>query len=93
VVTLAGSFGFARSAATVLHNAGLGELVAVDARQYIDIALRLASDAPALAELRGGLRTRLAHSPLLDAPRFVQALEQLYRDAWRDAVLQQRASC
>jgi predicted O-linked N-acetylglucosamine transferase (SPINDLY family) len=93
VVTLAGSFGFARSAATVLHNAGLGELVAVDERQYIDIALRRASDAPALADMRSGMRARLLHSPLLDAPRFVQALEQLYRDVWRKAVQPQQASC
>ncbi len=93
VVTLAGSFGFARSAATALHNAGLGELVAVDERQYLDIALRLASNALALAELRGGMRFRLSHSPLLDAPRFVQALEQLYRDVWRTAVRKQQTSC
>lgn len=93
VVTLAGSFGFARSGASVLCNAGLGDLVATDESAYVDIALRLASDPQELAGLREGMRTRLSRSPLLDAPRFVQALEQLYRDAWRKAVQEPQASC
>ncbi|MBE0614766.1 MAG: tetratricopeptide repeat protein [Burkholderiales bacterium] len=85
VVTLAGDFGFARSAATVMVNAGVEEFVAADERQYLDIAIRLASGVHELADLRRCLRERLARSPLLDAPRFVAALEQLYRDAWRRA--------
>ncbi len=93
VVTLAGSFGFARSSASILFNAGLGELVAADAQEYIDVALRLACDVPRLAELREGMRGRLSRSPLLDAPRFVQALEQLYREVWRKAVSQRQMSC
>lgn len=83
VVTLAGDFGFARSGATILANAGLGELVAADAAQYLDIAERLARELPALAALRAGMRARLARSPLLDAESFVAALEQCYREAWR----------
>jgi predicted O-linked N-acetylglucosamine transferase (SPINDLY family) len=93
VVTLAGSFGFGRSGTTVLVNAGLAELVAADERQYLDIALRLASAVPALCGLRAGMRERLARSPLLDAPRFVNVLEQLYREAWRRAVGAREASC
>jgi protein O-GlcNAc transferase len=93
VVTLAGSFGFARSATSVLVNAGLAELVAANERHYLDIAARLAGAEPVLAELRRGMRERLARSPLLDAPRFVEALEQLYREAWRRAVGETQASC
>ncbi len=85
VVTLAGSFGFARTAATVLVNAGLAELVAQDAEQYLAIAQRLALDLPALAHLRSGMRARLARSPLLDGTGFVAALEGAYREAWRAA--------
>ena len=83
VVTLAGSFGFARTAATVLANAGLAELVAQDAQQYLAIAQRLALDLPALARLRADMRARLARSPLLDATGFVAALENAYREVWR----------
>jgi predicted O-linked N-acetylglucosamine transferase (SPINDLY family) len=93
VVTLAGSFGFARSGATVLVNAGLAELVADDERQYLEIGQRLAGAVPALVELRGGMRERLARSPLLDAPRFVAALERLYREAWCRAVGDGAAAC
>ena len=93
VVTLAGSFGFGRSGTTVLANAGLADLVAADERHYLDIAVRLAGAEPALAGLRRGMRERLARSPLLDAPRFAGALEQLYREAWRRAVGETRASC
>lgn len=93
VVSLAGSFGFERSGATVLVNAGLAELVAADERQYLEIAQRLASSVPALAGLRGGMRERLVRSPLLDAPRFVAALERLYREAWVRAVHDGAASC
>src|SRR5512135_1526545 len=80
VVTLAGSFGFARTAATVLANAGLAELVAEDAEHYLAIAQRLALDLPALARLRAGMRARL-----LDATGFVAALEGAYHEVWRAA--------
>jgi predicted O-linked N-acetylglucosamine transferase (SPINDLY family) len=93
VVSLAGSFGFARSGATVLVNAGLAELVAADERQYLEIAQRLAGDVPALVELRGGMRERLGQSPLLDGPRFVAALERSYREAWCRAVGARPVSC
>lgn len=84
VVTLAGSFGFGRSGTTVLVNAGLAELVAADERQYLDVAVRLASAVPALVELRRGMRERLGRSPLLDAEGFTRDLETLYCDAWRN---------
>ena len=84
VVTLAGNFGFARSAATVLVNAGLPECIAADRRQYLEIACRLAGDLTLLADMRRGMRERVRASPILDAPRFGAALEHLYRGAWRE---------
>jgi len=90
VVTLAGGFGFARSAVTVLANAGLAELVAADERQYIEIAVRLASAAPRLGELRSGMRARLRRSPLLDAAGFTRDLEDRYRMVWTQWCARQR---
>lgn len=92
VVSLAGSFGFARSSTTVLVNAGLKELVAADEGQYLDIAVRLAGAAPALAELRGGMRERLSRSPLLDAKGFTRDLEDCYRSVWRQWWARQTAA-
>jgi predicted O-linked N-acetylglucosamine transferase (SPINDLY family) len=43
----------------------------------------LANDLPTLIELRIGLRDRVAHSPLLDAPGFARSVEAAYREMWR----------
>ncbi|MFH1604902.1 MAG: hypothetical protein ABIH03_13445, partial [Pseudomonadota bacterium] len=72
-----------RTSVSILGNAGLAHLVARSWEEYVDIALQLASDLPALAVLRATLRQRLRASPLLDAERFTRDLEALYRDAWR----------
>ncbi len=83
VISRTGRSSVSRSGASVLGNAGLAHLVARSWEEYVDIALQLASDLPALAALRSTLRQRLRASPLLDAERFTRDLEALYRDAWR----------
>lgn len=83
VVSRSGRSGASRSAISLLTNAGLPQLVAGSWEGYIDTALRLAADLPALAQLRATLRERLRASPLLDAQGFTRDLEALYRDAWR----------
>jgi predicted O-linked N-acetylglucosamine transferase (SPINDLY family) len=82
VVTRAGNVHMARVGASLLHAAGLDELVARDAREYVAIAVALANDAARRRELRAGLRARLAASPLLDHAGFTRRLEQVYRDAF-----------
>lgn len=83
VVSRSGRCGVSRSSTSLLANAGLTQLVAASAEGYVDIALRLAADLPALADLRATLRERLRASPLLDARGFTRGLETAYRDAWR----------
>ncbi len=83
VVSRCGRSAASRSGTSLLANAGLPELVADSADEYVDIALRLASDLPALAALRASLRARMAQAPLTDARGFTRELEALYRDAWR----------
>jgi len=85
VVTKAGAMGFARSAASILGNVGLGELVADSEDRYVEIAAGLAADRPRLRALQQGLRERMRASPLLDAPGFMGDLERAYRDLWRRA--------
>jgi predicted O-linked N-acetylglucosamine transferase (SPINDLY family) len=84
VVTLAGATHAARMGASLLRAAGLPELVAGEPEDFVARAVRLASDPAALARLRGGMRERLARSPLLDGARFTYGLEAAYRDLWRD---------
>ena len=86
VITLPGATVASRQSASMLANLGLRELIAADAREYVDKARELALDLQRLAALRAGLRTRFAASPLMDYRGFARALESAYRRMWRDWV-------
>ena len=83
VVTLAGERFCGRMGVSLLESVGLGELVAPDAQAYIRTAATLAADPARLAALRGGLRARMADSPLCDGKRAAGELERAYRHMWQ----------
>lgn len=83
VVTLAGKTAVARGGLSLLSTAGLPELVASSAGEYVRIAVALANDLPRLAALRAGLRARMKTSPLMDVARYTRGLEDAYRTMWR----------
>jgi len=83
VVMLAGRNYVSRFGGSVLRNVGLNSLIAETRQQYVDIAVQLASDVPALARLRSELRSRMAQSRLLDFQGFTRDVEQAYREMWR----------
>jgi predicted O-linked N-acetylglucosamine transferase (SPINDLY family) len=78
-----GSTYASRFGGSVLVSLGLGELIARSDEEYIEIVARLAGDLPKLAELRRGLRTRVADSPLVDARAFARHVEHAYRTMWQ----------
>jgi predicted O-linked N-acetylglucosamine transferase (SPINDLY family) len=80
VVTLAGDVHMARVGASLLHSAGLDELIVTDSEAYVAIAVALANDEARRRTLRTGMRERLAASALLDHAGFTRKLEQVYRD-------------
>jgi predicted O-linked N-acetylglucosamine transferase (SPINDLY family) len=82
VVTCPGETFAGRHSLSHLSTVGLTETIAGDLDQYVDIAVRLASDLPRLADLRANLRPRVAASPLCDGPRFAENLLPLLRRAW-----------
>ena len=84
VVSLAGETFRSRAGLSLLSSAGLPQLVAHSAGDYLDIAASLAQDRAHLQQFRASLRQTLRASPLLDAQRFTRSLEALYREAWRD---------
>lgn len=84
VLSLPGASALSRQGASILHNLGLADWVATDAQDYVARAVRHATDLPALAALRQGLRARLLRSPLCDAPRFAGHLAQCLRGLWAD---------
>jgi protein O-GlcNAc transferase len=83
VVTLVGNTVVGRAGLCQAMNLGLPELVARTPDDYVRIAVGLSQDLDRLAELRGGLRSRMKASPLMDAPRFARNLEGAYREIWR----------
>jgi protein O-GlcNAc transferase len=83
VVTLAGHSHVARVGASLLETAGLPELVAESAGEYVEKAVILAGDLKRLLHLRKGLRRMLMSSPLTDNVTFTVQVEQLYRQMWQ----------
>ena len=73
----------ARNGAAINTALGLEDFVAGTQEDYVAIAVRNAADLPALAELRAGLRARLAASPVGDPAAYTRAVEAVYRDLWR----------
>jgi len=84
IAALRGDRGISRGSYSILQSLGAHDLIARSVDEYVDINLRLASDAGWRAELRRTLRPRLVASPLMDAERFTRALESLYRTIWRE---------
>jgi predicted O-linked N-acetylglucosamine transferase (SPINDLY family) len=83
VVTLAGDRHAARVGNSLLHAAGLDELVARTKDDYVSIAVRVAGDAALRTRWRASLRDRVRESRLGDAPALARSLEEAYRRMWR----------
>ncbi len=76
----------ARTSASILRAAGLGEFVAASLEEYISMAVKLARtpETPErLAQLRAGMRDRLRASPVCDTQTFARNMERLYLQMWR----------
>jgi len=86
VISRSGNTCVGRGASSQMHCLGMPDLVAGSDADFVSAATALAADRPRLTALRAGLRERLTHSPLMDAPRFARNMESLYRLAWRNYV-------
>ncbi len=83
VVTLAGATHVSRVGVSLLASVGLSEWVAEGWEGYIEMAARKAREVDALAELRAGLRERMARAPLTDGKGYARQVEEAYRRMWR----------
>ncbi len=81
VVTLVGRKHGERSGYSMLASLGVMQTVATSGSQYVEIAVRLATDAPFMAEVRASIRTGLEHSPLTDVVAHTRNLERAYLSA------------
>jgi protein O-GlcNAc transferase len=82
VITLAGNSHASRVGVSLLSNVGLTDLIATTYDEYMKIAVNLAADTRGLQKLRENLRIMMANSPLTDAKRFTENLENSYRYMW-----------
>ena len=82
VVTRIGRTVLGRGGWSQLCNLGLPELAAQDDDEFVGIVTTLAGDLPRLAGLRRTLRERMKQSPLMDAPKFADDIENAYREMW-----------
>jgi len=83
VITLAGATHASRVGVSLLSNAGVPELVAQTPDEYRKKASNLTADADRLMSLRRDLRSMMQQSPLTNVQRFLQSLENTYRDIWK----------
>jgi predicted O-linked N-acetylglucosamine transferase (SPINDLY family) len=78
VVTLAGNTSAARTATSVLTSIGMTDCIAHSEKQYVAIAMSLASNIERRRQLRGQLRSRMSGSRLMDTPTFVRGIEAAF---------------
>ena len=83
VLTMTGTRHASRVSTSHLRTLGLDELIAADREQYVEIAVRLASDPNLLNSIRRDLSDRLPGSALMDYQGFTRQLESRFRDIWR----------
>jgi predicted O-linked N-acetylglucosamine transferase (SPINDLY family) len=78
VLTRCGEAFAGRVAASVLHAAGLPELVTHSAEQYVELAVALAGDADRMDALRARLAANRETCLLFDSRRFTKTLESAF---------------
>jgi predicted O-linked N-acetylglucosamine transferase (SPINDLY family) len=84
VASLAGNTVASRAGFSQASNLGLADdLVANNPDQFVEIAIRWATDLQKLSELRRTLRERMQKSPLMNAKDWAASIESAYRNMWK----------
>jgi predicted O-linked N-acetylglucosamine transferase (SPINDLY family) len=78
VVTLRGRKHGERTSYSILANLGVTQTIAESGSEYIDIAVRLATDPAFMAGVRAAIAAGIDRSPLTDMPAHTRALEDAY---------------
>ena len=82
VVVQAGTRHGARFGVSLLHNAGLSELIAGSTEEYIERAVLLARDRTLLGALQTAIPRMMRASPLMNGMGYVRAMEDAYEMIW-----------
>jgi protein O-GlcNAc transferase len=84
LVSLRGRSYWARQGAALLNNVGHEQLIAQTPDDYVRIAVELAGELERLADIRQGLRQRLAGSAVCDLAGFATRYGQALRKVWAE---------
>ena len=83
-LSLSGERFVSRMGSSLLHTVGHPEWITHTAKEYVQIAQRLAADVPALDTIRQGLRAETEASPLMDEAGFAEVFAGALRGMWRE---------
>jgi predicted O-linked N-acetylglucosamine transferase (SPINDLY family) len=83
IVTRRGNDFYSRICATLVTNVGLSDMICDSTPEYEDRAVYFASNRSALSAVQERLSRNRHREPLFDLPRFVQHLEDAYREMWQ----------
>ena len=78
LLSVRGSAMASRAGESLLRAAGLPELVAPDTKSFVEMAVRLGTDAAALQALKGKLACNRSSAPLFDTAQRVRELESCF---------------
>jgi predicted O-linked N-acetylglucosamine transferase (SPINDLY family) len=82
MVTRVGEQFAARNSYTFMKNAGIEEGIAWTDEEYVEWGIRLGKDRALRWEIAGKLRASRQTSPLWNAKKFTQEMENAYRQMW-----------
>jgi predicted O-linked N-acetylglucosamine transferase (SPINDLY family) len=83
VLTCVGTTFAGRVAESLLHAAGLPELITTSLQDYESLAVALGRDPARLAAIGAGLAANRGVAALFDTPRYARNLEAAYTKMWR----------
>ncbi|TMW65782.1 hypothetical protein Poli38472_008424 [Pythium oligandrum] len=91
VLTLEGSRMSNRASASALHSLDLRSVLTVNSyKEYVDLAVQLATDLPLLTQLRETVEARRLQYPLFDTSRYTKRFSSAIQSAWQMRKSQQR---
>jgi protein O-GlcNAc transferase len=82
-LTIAGKTSAARAGASLQHSLGLDEFIAQNPDDFVEKAVKIASDFAHLAEVRASMRERMAVQ-FTDGEAYMRSFEAGLRQAWRE---------
>ena len=83
MVSLYGDLYVSRMGLSILRSAGLGYFATPEPAAFVAKATALAHNTNALARIRASMRNRMTQHPVCNAKAYAKAIEEAYREMWR----------